>query len=272
MIRGHIRQAHELFEEARQAYAEMGQQFQAALAARSLAFTLSMAGRPEEARSASVEALRVLIGYGARTECYLVLNNLALVWLVLAQVRKAERIFAHLVAHLDPTHPFFPLVARNSILPLMEQKRWEAALRRAESLDQEFETDPYPLEKARTGRLIGEILLLMDRPDEALAPLQRAADLLDSLEAGHDWAQATALLGQARLSIGQRREAEKLLGAALRYYAEGGFALDLLQLMEAWAEAARQGGTGGREFAAFRRYWQFKPAPASPVEGSSDPS
>jgi tetratricopeptide (TPR) repeat protein len=260
--RGRIGEAHTVLTAARNRFEALGDEFQTLLAARSLSFTLAKKGRLLEARDLCLEAAYALAGYGAAAEVRYLLNNLALIRLALSEPRKAAALFHHLLRRLEPHDPFQPTIRRNAILPLMEAGRWGGALGDARRLARELEAGDLGVERARTHRLIGEILLVSGEPSAAQVTLRRAARDFENLGAGYETAQTEALLGQACLATGDHREAEGRFRRALQFYMEEGFAVDLIHLLEAWSREAGEGGAGEREFAAFRQYWRFAPASA----------
>jgi tetratricopeptide (TPR) repeat protein len=260
MARGHIHPAHALLEEARKGFSDLGDEFQAALSARSIAFTLVKSGLLLDAAKLCSDAIRTLRDYGAGREELLMMNNLALVCLPLSEHRKARLIFDYLVTHLGASDPFVFTVRRNAAVAVLEAGDREEALRRANALAAELAGGDLELEKARTGRLQGEILLLMGHAERALKMLRKAEKLLRPLEAGYEMAQLNALLGQAHLLSGRNGEARNFLRRALDFFTNEGFALDLVHLLESWSLAADEGRSADRDFAAFRHYWQFGPA------------
>lgn len=260
LFRGHILPGHTLLEEARAAYEALGEDFQVALSAPSIAYALAKLGRPLEGKALCIHCDRILREYGVVKGRAGLLSTLALIWLALSEHRKARLVFDYLLAHLDLRDSYALTIRRNAVLPLVETRAWESALDSVEALARDLAGSDLNLERGRTLRLKGEILLLMGNIQPGLDVLREAETLLTPLGVGYESAQLDALLGQAYLAMGLHREARKGLNRALRFYAAEGFALDLIQIMEAWNRAAEEKRSSDREFAAFRRYWQFVPA------------
>ncbi len=260
MIQGRLQSAHELYLSALRGFEALEDAVFAATVKRGLLFTLTQMGRQAEAVALGLEALAVFRRWHLKHDYLSTMNNLGLVELSRGRLDRAEAIFRRLRRAASPERHYFPYIFHNLVLVRMERGNLMEAMADIGEFIRLCRATENRIEEARGLFMLGECLLLLDRPEEAVQNLSEAKSMLTEARAAFDMALIQIYLAKALTLIGRPQDALPLIAASAEYLRREGYVTVLSKLLDTWVEALsdpdRKLDRSAEEAFTFARYYR----------------
>ena len=237
MSRGRVQAYHQQVSKALEYFQAVDDEFQQALAARGFLFSLAKMGQTGKAIKTALGCLPVLRAYGAESERSWLWINLSLVLLAHGRQERAARVLDLLLQRMPPEDPHYPLVLHNRVLIFLERQDPKRAREALSQLRSVVNSRGLRLEEARSYILEGEINLLQEHSQDALATLAKARELLHGEQAAYDLALIAVYEARAYTLQGESAKSLEQLHEAILFFSREGFAADLVHALEVWEHA-----------------------------------
>lgn len=272
MIQGRLQAAHELYLAALRIFEALDDAVFAATVKRGLLFTYTQLGLQAEAVVLALEALAVFRRWHLRHDYLSAMNNLGLVVLSRGRLDRAEAIFLRLRRAASPEKHYFPCIMHNLVLVRMERGYLTEAMQDIGEFILLCRAADMRIEEARGHVMLGECLLLSNRPEEAVQTLTEARTVLAAARAGFDTALIDIYIAKGLTQLGRLSAALPLLRISAEYFRREGFVTALNDLLDVWMDALVGTGADARRPAEeayavaryFRRRLRAPVAPAPP--------
>lgn len=253
LSRGRFQQAESLYRQA----ASEGERRESADRANlqgALGVALAQQGRLDDALDAMLQAFRLYEQTDAGPSADL-LRNIGGLSVYLADWEQAVRFSRLAIDKLGPDNPASAGIYSNLAAALTEQGELQAALAALETGMALGEAHGEP--SASVISNLGYVLRELDRPDEALAHFERAAELNRAASDTGSLAISLKNIGETLILTDRRQEADAALQASLAAYREADIKPKRLELYPVMVENLEQLGQYPQALAMMREYRQL---------------